>query len=94
MDKSKTRKQVAKIATLIVFAKVIQTSKKKQKKANTSKKYFSTKSPLFSYRKSRSKHQEDKTVQRGRPSVSQTRRQQGNKKIRLQFLKKNEPIRI
>ena len=81
MDKSKTRKQVAKIATLIVFAKVIQTSKKKkQKKANTSKKYFSTKSPLFSYRKSRSKHQEDKTVQRGRPSVSQTRRQQGNKK--------------
>ena len=96
MDKSKTRKQVAKIATLIVFAKVIQTSKKKkkQKKANTSKIFFSTKSTLFSYRKSRSKHQEDKTVQRGRPSVSQTRRQQGNKKIRLQFLKKNEPIRI
>ena len=38
--------------------------------------------------------QEDKTIQRDRPNVSQTRRQQGNKKIRLQFKKKMNQLEL
>ena len=56
------------------------------KTLNASKKFMPTENKLKTNRKSPKGRPDGKTVQRGRPSFSQARRQQGNKKFRFQFI--------
>ena len=96
MDKSKTRKQVAKIATLIVFAKVIQTSKKKKnKKMQTpAKNIFQRKVHSFHTEKVGVNTRKTKQYSEAGQASPKHVANRATKKFGYNLKKKNEPIRI